>query len=463
MKRKILSLLIIALMMVSIISCATEPEPEPEVVPEPIVTPEPEPEPEPEEELQVIEFKNLLLSTNWEVSIDGNNFFATIEEDVSYLFIISEVIADTIADSEHLKNYQIVRTSLIPMGEFDEVTFEAENPDGSIAENTTLSTIAGQQAFSRQFVGAVGGNEWFGSIVTFSDYEYIYSILFICDPNSNDLSLYTDELADFIDNIELTITPEPLPEPANASVTEGIIFEQDGITVTLKSLEQDSRGGTELNLFIENDTDDSITLQVRDVSVNDIMFTQTIFSSSVTAGNSRNDSISFASWGFERYGITEIGTIEFNFRVINDNNRNASFNSEQIYIETSLAGQVNQPLPATRELLYERDGVSIFLIDIVEGRNSVDVVFFIINDTERTLTIQARDESINGLMVSGIKSTGIMPGKVAIDTLSFSDRQLDENGISGIDGIDNVRFVLRVIDENNRNATFNTPTLEVTR
>ena len=54
MKRKILSLLIIALMMVSIISCAAEPEPEPEpeVEPEPIVTPEPEPEPvlEPEPE-----------------------------------------------------------------------------------------------------------------------------------------------------------------------------------------------------------------------------------------------------------------------------------------------------------------------------------------------------------------------------------------------------------------------------
>ena len=120
-----------------------------------------------------------------------------------------------------------------------------------------------------------------------------------------------------------------------------------------------------------------------------------------------------------------------------------------------------QPTPVTREILFERDGISIALIGVVEGQNSVDVVFFIVNDTERTITIQARDESINGFMISGTKSTGIMPGKMAIDTLSFRNSRLEENGIGGIEDIEVIKFVLRVIDENDRNATFNTPMIEI--
>ena len=80
MKRKILSLLIIALMMVSIISCAAEPEPEPEpeVEPEPIVTPEPEPEPEPEQELEIeIAYLSPIMT-----EVEFNDLIFTFSEDI---------------------------------------------------------------------------------------------------------------------------------------------------------------------------------------------------------------------------------------------------------------------------------------------------------------------------------------------------------------------------------------------
>lgn len=259
--------------------------------------------------------------------------------------------------------------------------------------------------------------------------------------------------------------PSPTPAPAStagvATVEERELFDEAGVKLSLRSLEMDSRGRAELNVLIENEGSDSVTVQVRDVSVNGIMFTSTVFSSSVTAGNRRNDSVSFQSAGFERLGITEIEVIELSFRVINDRDRDLSFNTEIFVIETSLAGQVSQPLPEVGAPLFEQDGISVSLIGIEEGRSGVNVVLFIVNDTERDITVQARDESVNGFMVSGTKSTDIQPGKMAIDTISFSDRRLDENGIAGINDIEWIEFDLRIIDNDDRNATFHTGIIRV--
>jgi len=149
------------------------------------------------------------------------------------------------------------------------------------------------------------------------------------------------------------------------------------------------------------------------------------------------------------------------FRVINNNDRDASFNTETIVIQTSIANQISQPTPVVRETLFEQDGISISLIGVEEDRSSINVVFFIENNTERNITIQARDESINGFMVSGIISTDITPGKMAIDTLTFSNRQLEENGIYSIEDVETIRFALRIIDRDNRDASFNTAAIEV--
>jgi hypothetical protein len=273
------------------------------------------------------------------------------------------------------------------------------------------------------------------------------------------------------------VTPEPLPvgaetpppaatstpSPATSSVTvtERLLFDQERVKVTLLSLEVSSRGRTELNLLIENDSDDSITVQVRDVSVNGLMFRSTIFSSNVTSGHKRNDSISFQSQGFERNGITEIGTIELSFRVINNNNRDHSFNTDLIVINTSAVNDVVQTLPQPREVLFEQDGISVSYLGLSKERSSIDVVFLITNDSEKDITVQARDESVNGFMISGTMSSDILPGKASIDTLSFSDRRLGENGISSLDEINTIEFYLRIINNDDRRSSIDTDVIQL--
>ena len=89
-------------------------------------------------------------------------------------------------------------------------------------------------------------------------------------------------------------------------------------------------------------------------------------------------------------------------------------------------------------------------------------MFFIINDTEESLTIQARDEAINGFMISGTMSCDVLPGKMAIDSLSFFSRQLEENGIDGIPDIELIEFDLNIFESNDWGGGFQTGLIEIT-
>ena len=239
---------------------------------------------------------------------------------------------------------------------------------------------------------------------------------------------------------EQETTPEPMPD---ISIPENVLFDSEGIRISARGL-SDSWQGTALDLLIENDSEIPVTVQVRDVSVNGIMFGQTSMSASVTPGNMANDNIMFLSSGFERNGIETMGVIEFAFRIINNDDWSESFTSDRIVIETSAAGQFNQPLPDTIETIFEQDGIYIAHMCFEETWMGKDVVFFIANDTDEAITIQARDEVINGFMISGSMSSEVLPGKVAIGSLSFGEWQLEENGIEDIDFVE---FRFRIIFE----------------
>jgi len=462
MKRKLISLITVAVILTTMIACATEPEPT-ETTPtpaQPTITPEPTPEvlinPI---NYREVSFHDASFKYNEDYDLDkesDNSWVLTFVPQKAFV-----IISLPIGEDEGLRGHDNeVRLLLMDIG-LDSFLDGLNDFQRLVKEELTISNVIARDAKYDFVLGNVSGS---GHTLLFIHGNKYYSFAsYISDDlTASEIDDYIKEFDSIIKSIILPVEPEP-PEVIIPTVDEIILVDQNDVLVTLKSLEITSRGEVELNLLIENNSSDTLTIQVRDVSVNGMMFTSTIFSSSVTAGSKRNDSISFTSRGFERTGIdvNEIGSIELNFRVINDNNRNASYNTEQLIINTSIASSVSKPVPITKELLFEREGVSIHLIDIVEGRNDIDVVFYIVNDTERTITIQARDESVNGFMISGVKSTGVMPGKVAIDTLSFSDRRLLENGISGIDDIEVIKFVLRVIDENNRNATYNTPTIEI--
>ena len=61
---------------------------------------------------------------------------------------------------------------------------------------------------------------------------------------------------------------------------------------------------------------------------------------------------------------------------------------------------------------------------------------YIDNITDKAFTVQARDVSINGFMVDAMFSCDVIPGKKAVDTITFMETELEENDIISIEDIE---------------------------
>ena len=246
--------------------------------------------------------------------------------------------------------------------------------------------------------------------------------------------------------------------PDVVSVSEALLFEQEGVRLTVTGLEE-SWMGTELQVLIENDSDVPVTVQVRNVSVNGFMLNDAVFSPSVTPGNRVNDSITFMSNGLETSGIDTFGVIELSFVVFHSESWDDIFQTEFIGIETSAARHFTQALPNTIETIYDQDGISISYMGLEESFLGEDVVLFIINDTDRPIIVQARDEAVNGLMVTGVMSATVLPGRMTVTSLGFGSWDLEANNI---EVIETVAFRFAILDYDNWANTTLTDMIELT-
>lgn len=222
----------------------------------------------------------------------------------------------------------------------------------------------------------------------------------------------------------------------DATIEEMVLVDQDGIKITALSLDLDNTFGPELKVLVENNTDKAITVQVRDVSINGMMV-DSIFSCDVEPGKKSNSAITFMGSSLEKNGIVDIGTIELKFHAFNSDSHDLVFDTEDIVIETSLAGAVGQSTPESATVIYDQDGIKIsFVAFDPEAFMGLEVKFIIENNTDTAITVQARDTSINGFMVDGIMSSEVMPGKTANDELTFLSSSLEDNNIDEIESVE---------------------------
>lgn len=94
-----------------------------------------------------------------------------------------------------------------------------------------------------------------------------------------------------------------------------VAYEGNGVKVVIKGLnEKDSIFGPGVVVYISNESDNAITVQSRDVSVNGFML-DPIFSADVAAGKHAIDSITFMSNQLQENEIENIEDIELSFHI----------------------------------------------------------------------------------------------------------------------------------------------------
>ncbi len=238
-------------------------------------------------------------------------------------------------------------------------------------------------------------------------------------------------------NDEKKVDKESAESSKNAiTVEEKVLVDQNNVKITMTGIDN-GIFGTELKLLIENNSDAGLTIQSRDASVNGFM-TDTMMSQDVAAGKKSNSSITFSASDLEKSGITTISDIEFKFHVFTTEDWEDYLNTDVVRVETSAFGSFEQPVNDSGEVFYDQNGIRI----IGKGLSSNDSIFgpglimYIENNSDKNITVQSRDTSINGFMVETSMSEDVIAGKKAITALTFFDTSLEENGISEIESVE---------------------------
>ena len=229
-----------------------------------------------------------------------------------------------------------------------------------------------------------------------------------------------------------------IEDSEEVSIEEQVIFEGSEIIITAKSLDfEDSFFGPALKLMIENNGSQNITVQIRNLSINNIMI-DSVFSSDISAGKKANDEITFMSSSLKTANIETIKDIEFYFHIFDTDSWDTLVDSQTIHIQTTADASFVQEFDDSGFIAVESNGIRI-IVKKLESEDSfwgADLYVYIENNSNQNVTVQTRNVSINGFMVDPIFSCDIVSGKVAFDSITFLESDLTENSISDITTIE---------------------------
>lgn len=254
------------------------------------------------------------------------------------------------------------------------------------------------------------------------------------------------------------VTTKATTTATTAAIKESVLYESDGIKITAKKLQEQPGRNAELYLLIENDTQEDLTFQVRDVSANGCMV-DTMFSSSVAAGKKINDKITFLSSDLELYGIKRIKEIELYFHIFQSEDWKERFDTEIVKITTNAENVKPFSFAEDGVVAYDANGIKIVPYRFVsDGSRAPALMIYIENNTEKCMTVQARNESVNGFMVDSLFSAEIASGKCIIDDLRFLESTFEDNEIETVETIE---LYFHVFDSETWKERFDTDTVSL--
>lgn len=232
-------------------------------------------------------------------------------------------------------------------------------------------------------------------------------------------------------------SPETTASKPELSIEKQIIFEQDGIVITVTGISEDEIFGPELNLLIDNASSKNITVQSRKAAINGYMVSSSM-SCDVLSGKKANDSLTFMNSDIKNCGIDAIANIEFSFHIFESDSYDKLYDSGLIRLTTSLAEEFSQTYDDSGEVLYDENGIKLIFkeLDTDDSIFGPQIMIYTENNTEQTITIQARNTSVNGFMVDPSISTEITPGNKAVSGMTFMKSQLEENNITDFETVE---------------------------
>ena len=312
----------------------------------------------------------------------------------------------------------------------------------------------------RSAFGAVGGLQ-----------NYYESILENSDP-----AQFPQEFSDIVESLqeELGITdsgsdassdasaePEKSSEPdqaGTAAVTDSIVmFDQDGIKVTSGALEYDTWGDPNLNITIQNNTSDKVTVTGSAICVNGYVVEGWLYEQ-INPGNVVNSSISFMQEERDNIGIRKIGTIDVLLMVYDADTYDDVTGGNCATVKTDLYDEMDVPDNSDGVEIVNRDGIRIILKPtvITDDYGNAGVGVYIENNSDAAAYIYEQSTSLNGAAIEAYGSWTIPAGMKCSDWVIVYEEDLEASGIQDPTAITNGTISFRCVDNGTYDTIFET-------
>lgn len=239
--------------------------------------------------------------------------------------------------------------------------------------------------------------------------------------------------------------------------TEDIIFEKitavdnEECSIILTGLEPDNMWGYTINAMLENKSaDKTYMFSLENASIDGVQCTD-LFASEVAAGKKANEDISLSDKELKENGVTDFSDIELSFRVYDSDDWSADVVAKET-VHVYPYGEENAVVferEAQQEdvVLADNEDVTMILTGYEEDEIwGYTANLFLINKTDKNVMFSVDDTSINGYMVTTFFASTVYAGKCEFTSISWSDSELEENGITDVEEIE---MKIRVYDEEN--------------
>ena len=134
-----------------------------------------------------------------------------------------------------------------------------------------------------------------------------------------------------IENNTGSVTEKVEEVPVKEEEISQVMYDENGIKIDFKGVVKTNTDGAKIKIFIENNSDISKTIQVRDLSINGYMISG-ICSANVEPGKKSNSQIEVLGTYLKENGIEKIDSIELKFAIINTDDILTQYETDTISI-----------------------------------------------------------------------------------------------------------------------------------
>ncbi|MBR5825719.1 MAG: hypothetical protein IKY78_01395 [Clostridia bacterium] len=367
--------------------------------------------------------------------------------------------AVTVIDNEYCK-IEVTGLSEDLFGTVLNVTAENKTTDKNLffaTENCSINGVAVESVFSENVtagnkavssISFLDDNLTENGITEYTDIEIAFRVYDGDDWTGDDLVKRSAHIYPYGEDKAERFTRE-------AKSTDVPVFDNDEVSATIIGWGTDDVFGYCLSFFFENKSADTeYTFDISTLAVNGV---ETIPAAAfiIPAGKIGLEKCHITEGELTSYGITDFNDIFFTMSAFETDNWEAEDVAKQS-IHVYPNGEENA-IPFVREakaadkIIADNDMITVIATGVTENElfDSQDLGFYFINKTDKELMFAIDGVSVNGIMMDPLFAINVHPGFSRFGEASWYGNELEEHGI---DEITEIEFTMISRDANDWDA-----------